>query len=56
MRVRGLKYGDFAIGGEWFIVAPLAGAWIEIPASENTEQGGETVAPLAGAWIEISIA
>ena len=35
------------------IVAPLAGAWIEIDKIEN---GGLsiTVAPLAGAWIEIN--
>ena len=35
-----------------FTVAPLAGAWIEIPPAENTN-ACEPVAPLAGAWIEI---
>ena len=35
-------------------VAPLAGAWIEIPMIGD---GGtsHTVAPLAGAWIEIML-
>ena len=34
------------------MVAPLAGAWIEI-TSETVVAGEEDVAPLAGAWIEI---
>ena len=35
------------------MVAPLAGAWIEIETSK-IEVDGTVVAPLAGAWIEIS--
>ena len=36
----------------WCIVAPLAGAWIEISQlSQFMDQNN--VAPLAGAWIEI---
>ena len=34
------------------IVAPLAGAWIEI-AYTGRPSGVDLVAPLAGAWIEI---
>ena len=34
------------------IVAPLAGAWIEIGATVGVAVGA-TVAPLAGAWIEM---
>ena len=34
------------------IVAPLAGAWIEISVGENLKLL-KGVAPLAGAWIEI---
>ena len=34
------------------IVAPLAGAWIEIPADVQVGEDGK-VAPLAGAWIEM---
>ncbi len=34
------------------MVAPLAGAWIEIDKNGTTESGIK-VAPLAGAWIEI---
>ena len=33
-------------------VAPLAGAWIEIPLSVS-KTASKSVAPLAGAWIEI---
>ena len=36
------------------VVAPLAGAWIEIIELGEPEKVA-TVAPLAGAWIEISI-
>ena len=35
-----------------FLVAPLAGAWIEI-LSGNSSRYSSPVAPLAGAWIEI---
>ena len=34
------------------MVAPLAGAWIEI-FSQHRHYGYDVVAPLAGAWIEI---
>ena len=37
------------------IVAPLAGAWIEIVVEPTTPGSTITVAPLAGAWIEICI-
>ena len=36
-------------------VAPLAGAWIEIPLILDTSLIHHQVAPLAGAWIEILI-
>ena len=36
------------------IVAPLAGAWIEI-AINNATAAVPKVAPLAGAWIEICL-
>ena len=36
------------------VVAPLAGAWIEIQRSVQTE-AAHPVAPLAGAWIEIPV-
>ena len=35
------------------IVAPLVGAWIEIPV-HTTVSPSSSVAPLVGAWIEIS--
>ena len=35
------------------IVAPLAGAWIEIPGWTDESVTYNKVAPLAGAWIEI---
>ena len=35
------------------VVAPLAGAWIEM-TSEFEDALSDIVAPLAGAWIEIS--
>ena len=34
------------------LVAPLAGAWIEIPR-DATRHRTRQVAPLAGAWIEM---
>ena len=39
----------------WYatVVAPLAGAWIEIERERKAFQDNG-VAPLAGAWIEIS--
>ena len=41
-------YDDFCS-----MVAPLAGAWIEMPAVSRTNVAA-LVAPLAGAWIEIT--
>ena len=35
------------------MVAPLAGAWIEIQIDLTPELRAMAVAPLAGAWIEI---
>ena len=35
------------------MVAPLAGAWIEIAEEKGKKYDGLYVAPLAGAWIEI---
>ena len=54
-RERGLKSGCLQGTLERSIVAPLAGAWIEIPLLSC---GGIYiwVAPLAGAWIEIATA
>ena len=52
MRERGLKYENDELPLTRVIVAPHAGAWIEISRrSENTQ--GSPVAPHAGAWIEI---
>ena len=38
----------------WTLVAPFAGAWIEIQLSARNDVH-DLVAPFAGAWIEISI-
>ena len=51
-RERGLKYGRTAGNYVKRLVAPLAGAWIEISGSLRV-MPIYTVAPLAGAWIEI---
>ena len=51
-RERGLKFVLFAPANHTGIVAPLAGAWIEICSAFNSI-GAFLVAPLAGAWIEI---
>ena len=51
---RGLKYTARAQKNSKLTVAPLVGAWIEIPLIP----GGwviNYVAPLVGAWIEIHI-
>ena len=49
---RGLKSTkDMYMAGD-IIVAPLVGAWIEIPI-DITSKSKLTVAPLVGAWIEI---
>ena len=54
LRERGLKFNWGDITYSYNEVAPLAGAWIEMPG-----HGGEKVsclvAPLAGAWIEIQV-
>ena len=52
LRERGLKYlwpFNYCFR---YLVAPLAGAWIEIKESLTLNKFPE-VAPLAGAWIEI---
>ena len=54
LRERGLKFNHFRHVVPALIVAPLAGAWIEIvlrPAAHRSLK----VAPLAGAWIEIEV-
>ena len=52
MRGRGLKYQSQILGGFELVVAPYAGAWIEIVCNPATRSATE-VAPYAGAWIEI---
>ena len=37
-----------------YIVAPLVGAWIEIPNESVYHEVEQSVAPLVGAWIEMS--
>ena len=51
-RERGLKSVHVHLAVLPPVVAPLAGAWIEIPMCANHLQC-KMVAPLAGAWIEI---
>ena len=51
-RERGLKLNIIQHVFVAIIVAPLAGAWIEIDIKEWIARR-EGVAPLAGAWIEI---
>ena len=51
-RERGLKCVDMFDDDKIKIVAPLAGAWIEILVKE-LDKLKIFVAPLAGAWIEI---
>ena len=51
-RERGLKSHPCCKQHRSFLVAPLAGAWIEI-LSGNSSRYSSPVAPLAGAWIEI---
>ena len=53
-RERGLKFLLLIYVCEPRIVAPLAGAWIEILAYVKDECK-KLVAPLAGAWIEILV-
>ena len=51
-RERGLKFCEEAFGTTGTLVAPHAGAWIEI-SSGTMVIDTESVAPHAGAWIEI---
>ena len=51
-RERGLKSIEKQTDIIERMVAPLAGAWIEISYVEDLLEPGD-VAPLAGAWIEI---
>ncbi len=51
-RERGLKCKVNDLKYRIILVAPLAGAWIEITAHIEVELN-RSVAPLAGAWIEI---
>ena len=53
-RERGLKWQRKDGKYDRMVVAPLAGAWIEIDDSKCLS-ADEMVAPLAGAWIEIFI-
>ena len=47
-----MKYSFLPLYTIFIVVAPLAGAWIEIP-NIDTLVFALLVAPLAGAWIEI---
>ena len=51
-RVRGLKLIGGSMEALLYIVAPLAGAWIETSGGCQTTGTLIRVAPLAGAWIE----
>ena len=51
---RGLKLLLSCAEASSSTVAPLVGAWIEIPVLSNTLPS-DIVAPLVGAWIEIAI-
>ena len=51
-RVRGLKFNYFIDFKHVDLVAPFAGAWIEIGGARAVESI-PFVAPFAGAWIEI---
>ena len=50
---RGLKYVLVSTDKRTVFVAPLVGAWIEIPIPEGCILPA-VVAPLVGAWIEIA--
>jgi len=52
VRERGLKFISYKIIFIQIIVAPRAGAWIEIQNPNNTK-ADTRVAPRAGAWIEM---
>ena len=49
---RGLKCKNLRQHDLWGVVAPLVGAWIEIPFFPSRSLK-VSVAPLVGAWIEI---
>ena len=51
-RGRGLKFCSFIKRDQVFLVAPFAGAWIEM-YSMQAHARACAVAPFAGAWIEI---
>ena len=51
-RERGLKFVPME-DSAGRLVAPFAGAWIEIISSRPLTATGTSVAPFAGAWIEI---
>ena len=51
-RERGLKLLYVRLGLTCYVVAPFAGAWIEIK-NYSEYVGRRVVAPFAGAWIEI---
>ena len=54
MRVRGLKWQLARHREKYGLVAPHAGAWIEI-ALWIVPDAAQGVAPHAGAWIEIQL-
>ena len=51
-RERGLKLSEIRLKACKDVVAPFAGAWIEIKALSEWKKK-QAVAPFAGAWIEI---
>ena len=53
--MRGLKYIVDCKLIIYNIVAPFAGAWIEIENLSVDTRRGQYVAPFAGAWIEIRL-
>ena len=53
-RERGLKFNNLPNCVLCEVVAPLAGAWIEI-CEQIADLNEYSVAPLAGAWIEIEL-
>ena len=53
VRERGLKYQPASpVTSEW-VVAPCAGAWVEISYPPTAKVPVWGVAPCAGAWVEI---
>ena len=53
-RERGLKYSSGMSVTYSRVVAPFAGAWIEILYGRLRLSKAKSVAPFAGAWIEIA--